>query len=679
MKLSDPLTSLKGVGPAMAIVLDRIGLHTIDDLFQYYPRTYDDYSQISQIKQLRQAGAVTIQATITQIKGRYVRRGMHITEAIAQDATGSVRLVWFNQPYRETAMKRDAQYYIAGTFALSHQRFAIQNPATELVSDFPLNTARIVPIYKETKGLKSRQLRAYIEQALPLLRKLPDPMPPTIISSNKLLPYAEALEQLHFPASAKQLTEARRRLAFDEVFALILASLMNRAALQQEHAPVVPFSEPVAKGFVAQLPFTLTDAQRKAVWQIYKDMAEPTPMNRLVEGDVGSGKTAVAAMAALMVLAHHHQVALMAPTELLARQHADTLQKLLAPVGLGDHVGLLVGSMTPAQKKTARQHIADGSIGFIVGTNALIQESVDMHNLELVIIDEQHRFGVDQRKALQIKAGHMPHVLSMTATPIPRSLALTLYGELNISILDAKPPGRQPIRTKLIAPPTRKTLFSEIDAELSAGRQMFVVCPIITTSSSSGGQSVEATYEQLVSRDFKHRRIGLLHGRLSGSEKQAVMAKFVRHELDILVSTTVIEVGVDVPNATIMLIESPERFGLAQIHQLRGRVGRSNHQGYCYLMLSDASQPSPRLRALERSQDGFQLAELDLELRGPGAIYGVEQHGQLDLRIARLSDTRLLLQARKAAESFLSSKESLLHYKQLHATIRRLRAITNLN
>jgi ATP-dependent DNA helicase RecG len=335
--------------------------------------------------------------------------------------------------------------------------------------------------------------------------------------------------------------------------------------------------------------------------------------------------------------------------------------------------------MSADRKKRAREAIKDGRAGFIIGTQALIQEKVDMHNLALIIIDEQHRFGVEQRKTLMAKAGHMPHVLSLTATPIPRSLALTLYGELDISLLKEKPAGRQAVITEIVSPNARDRLYARLDKELAEGRQMFVVCPLITESAGLDAQSAEKTYERLKGKDFKHRRVGLLHGQLKAADKQAVMKQFVEGKLDILVSTTVIEVGVDVPNASIMLIESAERFGLAQLHQLRGRVGRGGDQGYCYLLTSDSSAPSKRLRALESSQDGFKLAEMDLELRGPGAIYGTSQHGQLDLRIAKLSDMRLIASARQAAERFIDSGQDLLQYEELSKTVTRLRAVTNLN
>ena len=678
MQLSSALTELKGIGPAVAVKFRQLGLITIADLIDYYPRRYDDFSVVLPAAGLNKPGAVTIQAKISSIKGRYVRRGMHITEAVASDDSGSVRLVWFNQPYREQAMKRTAEYYISGNFELSHQRFAIQNPRTELVSDVPLNTARIVPVYRETKGLNSRQIRAALGQVLSFIDTLPETLPDDIITKYELVSRAAAIRQLHFPDSAENLETARYRLGFEEVFQLIVASLLTKAEIATEKSPAIPFDEALAKRFVQSLPFDLTADQRRVVWQIFLDMQQTNPMNRLVEGDVGSGKTVVAAMAAVMVMQGGHQVALMAPTELLARQHAATLHTLLQPLGIADQVGLLVGSLTAAQKKLVRQHIADGDVRLMVGTSALIQEMVDMQQLELIVIDEQHRFGVDQRKELMRKAGHMPHVLSLTATPIPRSLALTLYGELDVSILATKPANRRPIITELVPPANRAELYKKIDQQLAAGRQAFIVCPLVNEG-VSGGTSVETLYEQLSKHEFKHRRVGLLHGKLKPADKNSVMASFAAGELDLLVCTTVIEVGVDVPNATVMAVSDSERFGLAQIHQLRGRVGRGEHQGYCYLLLSDNAAPSRRLRALEQSSDGFKLAELDLELRGPGAIYGSMQHGELDLRVARLTDTSLITAARQAAEAFLASGTPLLDYKELAAAVSRLQMVTNLN
>jgi ATP-dependent DNA helicase RecG len=678
MELDDDIRSLKGVGEASARQFGLLGITTIGQLIDYYPRKYEDYSVISDINRLK-PGPVTIRAIIQNAKGRYARRGLHITEAVASDPTGSVRLVWFNQPYRATAIKSGQEYFISGNFEFTHKQFAIMNSSTELVNEFPINTARIVPIYRETKGLSSRQIRSALKQVVPLITTLPETLPKWLVDNDQLMNWADAIEQIHFPSSSQSLSEAQERLAFEEVFSLILASLLNKYEVMNEKAPVVPFDETVAKTFVGNLPFKLTDSQRKTIWQIYLDIQKDRPMNRLVEGDVGSGKTVVAAMAAAMVLHRGHQVALMAPTEILARQHADTLTKLLKPLGLDTTIGLLTGSMKPKQKLLAHKAMADGHMRFMVGTQALIQDQVDIKALELIIIDEQHRFGVDQRKTLIAKAGHMPHVLNLTATPIPRSLALTLYGELDVSILEEKPADRQPITTEICSPNSRAQIYQKIDQELATGHQMFVVCPLISDSDILTVQSVEKVFDQLAKQDFKKYKVGLLHGRMRADDKNQVMQAFIDHKLDILVSTTVIEVGVDIPNVTVMIIEDAERFGLAQIHQLRGRIGRGRDPGYCYLMLSDSHAPSPRLRALERSNDGFKLAELDLQLRGPGAIYGTLQHGQLDLRVAKLSDIKLIARARSAAQSFIDRKVKLLQYAALAKRVKHLRALTNLN
>lgn len=677
MELSSPVTDLKGVGEELAKKLAGLGVQTVGDLINDFPRRYDDYSDVMKVKNLR-PGSVTIEVNIVQAAGRYVRRGLHITEAIASDESGSVRLVWFNQPYRAAAIKSGQSYFVSGEYGLRRGRFSILNPSIELASSFPVNTARIIPIYRETRGLKSFTIRKLIREALTKTKDLKDPLPAWLLSGQRLMGYKQAVSEIHFPSSPQGLERAKLRLGFDEVFGLTLAALLNKQENLSEKSISIPFKEELAKEFVAKLPFMLTDAQRKATWMIYKDIAKTQPMNRLVEGDVGSGKTVVAAMAALMAMEQGFQAAFMAPTEILARQHAETLYNLLDGVGYGSQAGLLIGALSPKQKAAMQQKIADGTVRLIIGTHALISEKVDMHKLGLIIIDEQHRFGVEQRKKLQAKAGHMPHVLHMTATPIPRSLALTLYGELDISVLDEMPPGRQKIKTEIISPHSRPDLYQKIEKELAAGRQMFVVCPLISDSETSGGLSAEEVYERLKSNDFKHRRIGLLHGRMKSEQKDAVMQKFVNKEFDILVSTTVIEVGVDVPNAAIMMIEGAERFGLAQIHQLRGRVGRGEHQSYCYLIPSNAQVPLPRLRALVTTSDGFKLAELDLDIRGPGAIYGTLQHGALDLRIAKLSDTRLIASARSAAQSFLE-REELKKYPHLQARVKSLQAVTNLN
>ena len=676
--LSTDVTMVKGVGPAVSAKLGVVGVRTVLDLIENFPRRYDDYSNIEPIKRIK-PGMVTIKATIKQAAGRYVRRGMHITEAVASDESDSVRLVWFNQPYRAAALKAGQEYFITGDFGFRYQRMSIQNPSVELVSDFPVNTARIIPVYRETKGLKSSQIRKALSEIIPQIRALPETLPDWLVEELRLMSRAEAIEHIHFPSDAQDLAAATRRLGFEEVFRLTLAALLNKQEAAHGAALAVEFDESLAKDFVKHLPFKLTDDQRRVVWQIYLDMQKTQPMNRLVEGDVGSGKTVVAAMAAAMVMRQGMQAALMAPTELLARQHAETMHKLLEPLGLAHQVCLLVGGLTAPEKKLAHQRIALGDARFMVGTQALIQDKVDVHKLGLVIVDEQHRFGVDQRTAIQAKAGHAVHVLNMTATPIPRSLALTLYGELDISIIAVKPAGRKPIKTKVVPLVARQKLYADIDQEIADGRQVFVVCPLVSESEMLAAKSAEQTYEELAKGNFKHRNVGLLHGKMKPAEKDKIMQQFAQHKLDVLVATTVIEVGVDIPNATVMVLENAERFGLAQIHQLRGRVGRSDHQGYCYLVLGDNQAPGPRLRALATSSDGFKLAEYDLELRGPGAIYGTLQHGALDLRVAKLSDVKLISQARKAAQQFIDSGEDLLKYNELAARVATLRAVTNLN
>lgn len=678
MPLDLPVESLKGVGTEVAKQLESLGIKTVADLVDNVPRRYEDYSNVVKISKLK-PGAVTLEAEITQAKGRYVRRGLHITEAIASDESGSTRLIWFNQPYRQKHLKSHQKYFISGDYGLRRGRFCILNPSVELVSDFPVNTARIIPIYKQSKNLKSHSLRKLVRQALQQSQKLPEHLPAWLVDRHGLMPYQAAVTEMHFPSSAKQLAAASARLAFEEVFELSLAALLNKYELYKETAISIDFKQKLAQDFVSKLPFKLTNSQRKAVWQVYQDISRTQPMNRLLEGDVGSGKTVVAAMAALMALEQQFQVAFMAPTEILARQHAQTLNQMLAAAGYGDMTGLLVGSLPAKQKTALQKQIAGGQIGLIVGTHALISDKVSIKRLGLVIVDEQHRFGVEQRKKLQAKAGHMPHVLHMSATPIPRSLALTLYGELDISILDELPPGRQPIITKIWSPNSRAQLYRQIDEQIKQGKQVFVICPLISETDERRGPSVEEVYQQLSQKEFKHRRIGLLHGRMKPAEKDQTMLDFRAGHYDILVSTTVVEVGVDIPNAAVILIESADSFGLAQIHQLRGRVGRGQHQSYCYLMMSDSQAPGPRMRALETTSDGFKLAELDLQLRGPGAIYGTVQHGALDLRVAKLTDIKLIAAARAAAQQFIDQGEDLKRYPHLEHKVRTLRSITNLN
>jgi ATP-dependent DNA helicase RecG len=676
--MSERLESIKGVGPQLVRKFALLGIHSVQDLIAYLPRAYNDFSVVTQIANIK-PGVVTVEAKLKSVTGRYVRRGLHITEAVATDASGSVRIVWFNQPFRATTLKDTETYYVSGEFGLSRQRMTLMNPTTELVSALPVHTARIVPIYRETKGLSSSMIRKTVHTAFMQGVRLAESLPTWLIDGHHLIDRHKALYSMHFPENGAALARAKRRLGFEEVFYLTLASLMNKQEFAKEHALKIPFDSTFAKDFVSKLPFSLTDDQRKVLWRIFQDMESSVPMNRLVEGDVGSGKTVVAAMAACMAMKAGLQVAYMAPTELLARQHAESLYAVLEPLGMGSKVGLLIGALKPSQKKIIHTQVKTGTIQFIVGTHALFSDSVVMHNLGLVVVDEQHRFGVEQRKKLQSKAHVMPHVLSMTATPIPRSLALTLYGELDISVIEALPAGRKITKTVIASPNSRSSMYEKVKSELDAGRQAFVVCPLITDSEDIKSPSAEKMFATLSKKELKDYRVGLLHGKMKPEEKDVVMQKFIKHEVDVLVATTVIEVGVNVPNATVMIIEGADRFGLAQMHQLRGRVGRSEHQAYCYIVPSDSRAPSSRLRALATTYDGFKLSELDLELRGPGAIYGTMQSGALDLRVAKLSDTKLVSEARDAAAEFLAKGENLLHYPVVNKHVQKIRTITNLN
>ena len=506
---------------------------------------------------------------------------------------------------------------------------------------------------------------------------LPETLPSHIVAREGLMSRSEALLAMHFPTASEDVARARQRFAFEELFSLLLASQLNRQAHAQLQGYAIPFEQAVVKSFVSALPFALTDDQRRAAWDILQDFQRNTPMNRLLQGDVGSGKTVVAGLAARQATSASYQTALMAPTEILARQHAATLDALLAPFGIT--VGLLTGSVTGTVRTELVQRIARGEVDIVVGTHALIQDSVNFARLGFVVIDEQHRFGVAQRQKLLDKSGHMPHLLAMTATPIPRSLALTVYGELDISIISQRPAGRQPIITKIISPASRPALYQRVTEELEAGSQAYVVCSLIDDNPDNDARSVEATVRHLKSSTLGRWRIGLLHGKMKPTDKERVMQEFHQHVYDILVSTTVVEVGVDVPNATVMMIEDAERFGLAQLHQLRGRVGRGTRQSYCYLLLNNHSRPSQRLREVEASSDGFHLAEVDMQLRGPGEIYGKAQHGALNLRIASLADSKAIARAQKAAQTFITSGDSLEHYPELQAAVQRNQRLTTLN
>lgn len=677
MNYATKLSQIKGVGPKTAAHLSLAGLDTIHDIITFLPRRFEDFSEVVSIADIV-PGKKTIKARCETISIRRVKRSMTIVTATLVDDTGKLKAVWFNQPYRMTQLKNpDEVFFFSGDFEFTYNTYQLTNPSTEKQSDIPVSTDRIVPIYRAVKGLKSQLVRKILVELKPFMTMLPETLPGDIVTREKLLSYADAITLLHFPESADDVTKARERLGFEELLQLQIASQLNRRDNQQLPGWAIPFDQQRIKSFVASLPFQLTGAQRRAAWEVIQDFEKSLPMNRLLQGDVGSGKTVVAALAAYSAAGGGFQTAIMAPTEILATQHAETLHRLLEPHGIS--VSLLTGSVKGEKRKIVYDAIQTGAVQVIIGTHALIQDTVQFHKLGFVVIDEQHRFGVAQRQKLLEKSDRLPHLLAMTATPIPRSLQLTVFGELDVSVLDELPPGRQAITSKICSPNSRSQLYAAIDVEITAGRQVYVVTPLIDDNPTMEQASAEKEFTKLSRSTFKHRRVGMLHGRMSAADKERVMQEFKEGKYDILVSTTVIEVGVDVPNATVMLIENADRFGLSQLHQLRGRVGRGTHQSYCYLMMSDSKKPTERLREIERSQDGFYLAEVDLKLRGPGEIYGRAQHGALNLQIASLADTKLIARTQKAAIEFVQSGQDLLHYTELAREVKHYQRLTTLN
>ena len=675
IRLTTPLTAIKGVGPKTAEQLAVAGLNTVGDLIHFLPRKHEDFSAVGKIAHIK-PGKVSVKGSFSGVTTRRVRRGMSVTEAVLVDDSAKVPVVWFNQGYRTEQLKSGGEWLVSGEFGLQRQRYQIVNPSVEQVKDLAVSGGRIVPVYPAIRGLKSQLVRKILIELRPAIMGLPETLPPEVVASEKLLSRSEAILAMHFPASFEQLLAARERLGFEEIFALMAASYLNKQdnAALESHA--IEFNAADARGFVERLPFQLTTAQRVAAWESIQNLERGEPMNRLLQGDVGSGKTVVAGLVSYIAARAGFQTAFMAPTELLATQHASTLIGLLEPFGM--RVGLLVGSVKAAQRKPRLEAIANGQCDVVIGTHALFQDAVTFKRLGFVVIDEQHRFGVEQRQRLLAKSHKMPHLLAMTATPIPRSLQLTVYGELDISILNEKPGGRKDIATSIVSPNSRRQMYDKVELELQAGRQAYVICPRIDEGDDEQA-SVTAEVKRLKQAIFKDKRIGMLHGKLSAEEKDTVMRAFAAGDIDILVSTTVVEVGVDVPNATVIIIEGADRFGLAQLHQLRGRVGRSDLQSYCYLVPSTSAKPSARLRELEKSNDGFYLAERDLELRGPGEIYGRAQSGALNLAVANIADMKQLKRAQKSATHWLDAGGDLLQYEQLKREVERYRRLTTLN
>jgi len=743
MDLDTKITEVKNIGPYYQKRLKKLGIERVRDLIFHFPRRYNDFSNIipiSEIHPVRKTEKSSqpplpkisngvkineeccITGKILEIKNvRTFRRRMVLTKAIVEDKTGAIKVIWFNQPYLTNVLKKGDGVCLAGKATLTKGGIYLQNPVYEKIakvgsatSDLLTHTGRIVPVYPETEGLSSRWLRFILKPLLVKLKdKIKDPLPEKIRKENNFLPIKKAIFQVHFPDSMKLAQEAKKRFSFEELFLIELFVLGEKIRITKEKAQKIPLKEALIKDFVQGLPFQLTPSQRKSAFEILKDLEKDYPMNRLLEGDVGSGKTIVATIVALNVAKTGHQVAFMAPTEILARQHFKTLTKLLQNFKL--NIGLLTGKEDKfSSKKLKNQFIEisrekllkkvkNGEIDILIGTHALIQKQVKFKDLALVIVDEQHRFGVKQRAKLiahrstrtgkQINTDiFIPHLLSMTATPIPRTLALTIYGDLDLSLLKEMPKGRKTIITKVVRPINRKDAYNFIRNQVKKGRQVFVICPRIEPSTKAelgAGQAsqssrrinswtevkaVKEEYEKLSKKVFPDLKVAQLHGKMGVKEKKTTMEDFKKKKIDVLVSTSVIEVGIDVPDATVMMIEGAERFGLSQLHQFRGRVGRSHFQSFCFLFTDSPSRNTKsRLKALLNSNTGFELAEKDLKIRGPGDFFGTRQWGIPDLAMEALKNIRLVEKVRKTAKEILEKDPELRKYPELRARLEKFK------
>jgi len=664
--LDSPANKLHGVSDAYAKRLSRLGINTIRELLYLFPHRYDDFSSLKTIDKLEYGEDVTIIGTVWETHQRTSRRGQNLVTSTVSDGTGVVQATWFNQPYLVKRLKPGKQIVISGKVDEYLGRLTFPSPTWEPLDKELIHTKRLVPVYPLTRGIGARWLRRLMKRSTDYwCLRLPDHLPLPIREERNLPSLEVAVQQIHFPDNWETLEQARRRLAFDELLMIQLGVLRQRHEWRQRPGQPVQIDGPLLRTFLESLPFTLTQAQEKALSEILDDLQEAKPMSRLLQGDVGSGKTVVAAAAMLMTVASDMQAVLMAPTEILAEQHYANLGKLWAELWLPgvtkltSHLRLLTGSLKQSEKERIHDEMASGEAKIIIGTHALIQEGLEFKNLGLAVIDEQHRFGVTQRASLRQK-GHNPHVLVMSATPIPRTLALTIYGDLDISTIDELPPGRKEIVTRWMKPRERERAYGFLRSRVEESQQAFIICPLIEESDKIEAKAAVEEYRRLQEEVFPELRLGLLHGRMTAEEKEAVMRDFYGGELDILVSTPVVEVGIDVPNAAVMLIEGADRFGLAQLHQFRGRVGRGEQQSYC-LLLSDSptDMGEQRLQIIESTQDGFKLADEDLKMRGPGEFFGTRQSGLPDLKVARLSDVGVLKEARAVAKEIFQEDPDL--------------------
>ncbi|MDO8676195.1 MAG: ATP-dependent DNA helicase RecG [Candidatus Azambacteria bacterium] len=684
--LDVPIQNIKYFGPAAAKKFAKLHIKKAGDFLYHFPYRYEDFSDFVSISDIKPNTQATIRGVILGAKNiRIFRRNITITEAVVENESGAIKSVWFNQPYLIDQLKPGYVLNLSGKVVLNKNHLCFSNPAYEITGygensynkKETLHTGRLVPVYPETYGVTSRWLRLSIKPLLKFASQIPDVIPGEIKKAYRLPDLSYALSQIHFPQTIEKAKLAKRRFAFEELFVLQLFMRLERSKLQKQTAPKIKFDEKLIKEFVDSLPYKLTDDQKKSAWQIIQDLAMPSPMNRLLEGDVGSGKTVVATMSAYLVALNNYQTAFMAPTEILSRQHFEKISPLLKQLKIES--GLLTSNEAKISngeitRKEFIKKVADGEISVIIGTHSLIQKNIKFKNLALVIIDEQHRFGVNQRAALTRREIPVPHLLSMTATPIPRTLGLTIWGDLDLSLIKEMPQGRKNIITKIVKPSQRAEAYEIIKSEIKKGHQGFVICPLIEESEklskrSPEGIEVKAAIkecERLKKEIFSEFKVGLIHGHLKAKEKEKIMLDFLNKDLDILVATSVVEVGIDVPNATVMMIEGADRFGLASLYQFRGRVGRDKHQSYCFLLTDSTSgKTSARLKALESAKSGFELAEKDLEIRGPGDFSGVRQSGLPDLVMSSLTDLKLIEETREAAKKLLNEDSSLKKYPLL--------------
>lgn len=659
-------------------LLQDLGVKNVKDFLLYFPRDYNDNSEFTKIEEVKTDQINVIKGQLSNLFNISTKFGKKITRGLFTDSTGSIEVVWFNQPHLVKMLPRKKTITLSGKVKISMGKISLQNPSYEIIKEYEeqIHSGRIVPVYHETEGINSKWIR---EKLKPLVDKWIDLfeeyMPEEILKDHNLMDYKNAIKNVHFPENQETLTKARERLAFDELFLLQLKVLQKKwhwQNISSQDTKKIDLKSDIINECISSLSFELTNAQKRVLQEIFDDLQKAFPMSRLIQGDVGSGKTIVAAIAALNTIKNGYQVALMAPTEILAKQHYQTFVKILTKYGINTQ--FIAGSTTKSQKEEVLRQMTSGTVDIVIGTHSLIQEGISFKNLGLAIIDEQHRFGVKQRETL--KSYGSPHLLNMTATPIPRTLAITIYGDQDLSIIDEMPKGRQEILTRIVPESKRIEAYRWIEDQVKKGRQAFIICPLIDESDVLQVKSVTTEYAFLTEHIFPNLKLGLLHGKLKQEEKDQIMNDFKENKTNILVSTSVIEVGIDIPNATIMLIEGSERFGLSQLHQFRGRVGRGEHKSYCFLFTGPLSEEgSKRMKAMEIHSSGFKLAEIDLELRGPGEIYGIKQSGIPDLKMASLTDFKTIEKARNSAQKIIDKDPLLKTFPQLAEKIASLQEI----